>query len=136
MRIAKLVATLALAVVPFAAAAQPNWPEKPIHIIVPFTAGSVTDIVARTVGEPLSRSLGQPVIVENRGGAGGTVGAGVVAKSAPDGYALLVHSAGHVANPWIYSHLPYDTLKDFAGITPLASLPNVLIAAPQRNAGT
>jgi tripartite-type tricarboxylate transporter receptor subunit TctC len=80
----------------------------------------------------MSRSLGQPIVIENRPGAGGTLGAGVVAKSAPDGYTLLVHSAGHVANSSIYSQLPYDTLKDFAGVTPLASLPNVLIVAPSK----
>jgi tripartite-type tricarboxylate transporter receptor subunit TctC len=71
-------------------------------------------------------------VVENRGGAGGTVGAAQVAKSTPDGYTLLVHSAGHVANPSIYSHLPYDTLKDFAGVTPLAALPNVLVTSPSK----
>ena len=112
--------------------AQSTFPDKPIHFIVPFTAGSGTDIVARTVAEPMSRALGQPIIVENRPGAGGTLGAMQVAKSAPDGYTLLVHSAGHVANPSIYSNLPYDTLKDFAGVTPLASLPNVLVVSPAK----
>jgi tripartite-type tricarboxylate transporter receptor subunit TctC len=112
--------------------AQAEWPERPIRIIVPFTAGSGTDIVARTVGESMSKSLGQPIIIENRPGAGGTLGAGQVAKSAPDGYTLLVHSAGHTANPAIYADLPYDTLKDFAGIAPLASLPNVLVVSPSR----
>lgn len=132
MKVARLLASVVL-LLPFAAGAQSKWPEKPIHIIVPFSAGSATDIIARILGEPLSKSLGQAVIVENRGGAGGTVGAGQVAKSAPDGYTFLVHSAGHVANHWIYSHLPYDTLKDFAGVAPLASLPNVLVAAPSKN---
>jgi tripartite-type tricarboxylate transporter receptor subunit TctC len=80
----------------------------------------------------MSKTLGQPIVIENRPGAGGTVGAAVVAKSNPDGYTLLVHSAGHVANPAIYKELPYDTLKDFAGITPLASLPNVLVVAPAK----
>jgi tripartite-type tricarboxylate transporter receptor subunit TctC len=112
--------------------ARADYPDKPIHFIVPFTAGSGTDIVARTVGEYMSRDLKQPIIVENKPGAGGTVGAAQVAKSAPDGYTLLVHSAGHVANPSIYKSLPYDTLKDFAGVTPLASLPNVLIVSPSK----
>jgi len=76
--------------------------------------------------------LGQPIIIENRPGAGGTLGAAQVAKSPPDGYTLLIHSAGHVANPSIYKNLPYDTVKDFAGITTLASLPNVLIVSPAR----
>jgi tripartite-type tricarboxylate transporter receptor subunit TctC len=115
-----------------AATAQSNWPDKPIRIIVPFTAGSGTDIVARIIAEPMSRSLGQPIVIENRPGAGGTLGAAQVAKSAPDGYTLLVHSAGHVANSSIYSQLSYDTLKDFAGVTPLASLPNVLVVAPSK----
>jgi tripartite-type tricarboxylate transporter receptor subunit TctC len=80
----------------------------------------------------MSKTLGQPIVIENRTGAGGTVGAAVVAKSAPDGYTLLVPSAGHVANPAIYANLPYDTLKDFAGVTPLASLPNVLVVSPAK----
>jgi tripartite-type tricarboxylate transporter receptor subunit TctC len=132
MRFPKLLLSLPLLFAPLAAVAQSNFPDKPIRIIVPFTAGSGTDIVARTIAEPMSRSLGQPILIENRPGAGGTLGAGLVAKSAPDGYTLLVHSAGHVANSSIYSQLPYDTLKDFAGVTPLASLPNVLIVAPSK----
>ncbi|HET9471228.1 MAG TPA: tripartite tricarboxylate transporter substrate binding protein [Usitatibacter sp.] len=131
MKLATLLASIVAFASPLAGAQQP-WPEKPIHVMVPFTAGSATDIIARMVGEPLSKALGQTVIIENRGGAGGTIGAAQVAKGAPDGYTFLVHSAGHVANPWIYSHLPYDTLKDFAGVTPLASLPNVLITAPSK----
>ena len=112
--------------------ANAAWPDKPIHFIVPFTAGSGTDIVARTVADGMGKALGQPIIIENRPGAGGTLGAAQVAKSAPDGYTLLIHSAGHAANPAIYANLPYDTLKDFAGVTPLASLPNVLVVPPSR----
>ena len=123
---------LSVALMAVAFAARSEWPERPIHFVVPFTAGSGTDIVARTVGEYMSRDLKQPIIIENKPGAGGTVGAAQVAKSAPDGYTLLVHSAGHVANPAIYKSLPYDTLKDFAGVTPLASLPNVLIVSPSK----
>jgi tripartite-type tricarboxylate transporter receptor subunit TctC len=122
-------------VLSIAAATSANaegFPDRPIHFVVPFTAGSGTDIVARIVAEPMSRALGQTIIVENKPGAGGTLGAAQVAKSAPDGYTLLVHSAGHVANPAIYTNLPYDTLKDFAGVTPLASLPNVLIVSPSK----
>jgi tripartite-type tricarboxylate transporter receptor subunit TctC len=129
MRISKLLAAFALAA-PLAWAQA--YPDKPIRFIVPFTAGSGTDIVARTVAEPMSRSLGQPIVVENRPGAGGTLGAAQVAKSTPDGYTLLIHSAGHVANASIYPNLPYDTVKDFAGVTPLASLPNVLIVSPAK----
>jgi tripartite-type tricarboxylate transporter receptor subunit TctC len=128
----RILATLTLAAAALGTHAQGAYPERAIHFVVPFTAGSGTDIVGRTVGEAMSHGLGQPIIIENRPGAGGTVGAGQVAKAAPDGYTLLVHSAGHVANPAIYASLPYDTGKDFACVTPLASLPNVLVVPPQR----
>jgi tripartite-type tricarboxylate transporter receptor subunit TctC len=123
-----LLASLAFLPMEVAAA----YPDKPIHIIVPFTAGSGTDIVARTVAESMARSLKQPIVIENRPGAGGTLGATQVAKGPADGYTLLVHSAGHAANAAIYPALPYDTVTDFAGVTALASLPNVLVAAPSK----
>jgi tripartite-type tricarboxylate transporter receptor subunit TctC len=130
----RILAPLAIAalLVPAASQAQTAYPDKPIHFIVPFTAGSGTDIVARTVSEVMARSLKQPIVIENRPGAGGTIGAAVVAKAAPDGYTILVPSGGHVANASIYASLPYDTLRDFAGITPLASLPNVLVVTPAK----
>src|SRR5256714_8489497 len=106
-----------------------RYPSKPVHVIVPFTAGSATDILARTFGQKLSELWGQPVVVENRAGAGGTIGAAVVAKSPADGYTLLVHSAAHAYNPSIYPNLSYDTVKDFVQIAPLPAQPNVLIAA-------
>ncbi len=114
---------------PAAAEAQ-AYPSKPVHIIVPFTAGSATDIVARAIGDNLALSLGQAVVIENRPGAGGTIGAAAVAAGAPDGYTLLVTSSGHTVNPHIYVNLAYDTLHDFAGVSTLANLPNVLIVAP------
>ena len=132
MKSMKLAVAAFLAIAAPQAFAQAAYPDRPIHFIVPFTAGSGTDIVARTLGEALGKSMGQPVIVENRPGAGGTLGAAQVAKGNPDGYTLLVHSAGHVANASIYPNLPYDTLKDFACVTTLASLPNVLIVAPSK----
>ena len=104
--------------------------DKPVRIVVPFTAGSATDILARTVGQKLSELWGQPVVIDNRPGAGGTIGAAIVAKSPGDGYTLLVHSAAHAYNPAIYSKLPYDTVKDFVEIVPLAGQPNVLVVAP------
>jgi tripartite-type tricarboxylate transporter receptor subunit TctC len=108
-----------------------TWPgTQPIKLVVPFTAGSGTDIVARLVAEKLGPALGTSVIVDNKPGAGGTLGAALTAKAPADGYTLLVHSAGHLVNPWIYKGLSYDTLKDFTGITPMASLPNVLVTAP------
>jgi tripartite-type tricarboxylate transporter receptor subunit TctC len=100
--------------------------------VVPFTAGSGTDIIARAVAEKLGTALGQSVIIENKPGAGGTIAANQVAKAAPDGYTLLVHSSGHVANPALYANLPYDTLKDLSGITPFASLPNVMVVSPTK----
>ena len=132
MKSLKLAIALALAVAAPSAFAQGAYPDKPIHFLVPFTAGSGTDIVARTLGEAMGKSMGQPIIVENRPGAGGTIGAAVVAKGASDGYTLLIHSAGHVANPSIYPSLSYDTVKDFACVSTLASLPNVLIVAPAK----
>src|SRR5262249_20133413 len=115
-----------------AALGQQAYPSKPIHIIVPFTAGSGTDVIGRTIGDVLSKSLGQPVIIENKPGAGGTLGAAQVARADPDGYTLLVHSAGHAVNQAIYPNLSYDTLRDFAGVTTLANLPNVLVVPPAR----
>ena len=111
--------------------AQGPWPgTQPIKLIVPFTAGSGTDIVARLVAERLGPALGTSVIVDNKPGAGGTLGAAIAAKAPADGCTLLVHSAGHLVNPWIYKGLSYDTIKDFTGVTPMASLPNVLVTAP------
>jgi tripartite-type tricarboxylate transporter receptor subunit TctC len=109
-----------------------DWPLKPIHAIVPFTAGSATDIVARTVFEPLSHELGQSIIVENRAGAGGMIGAGMVAKADPDGYSLLVSSSSHTIIPALYPKVPYDTVQDFTGVIPLGSLPNVLVVSPSK----
>lgn len=106
-----------------------DYPNRPVHLIVPFTAGSATDILARTVGQKLNELWSQPVVVDNRAGAGGTIGAGVVAKAAPDGYTLMVHSAAQAVNPFIYPHLPYDTLKDFSQVAPLGGQPNVLVVA-------
>jgi tripartite-type tricarboxylate transporter receptor subunit TctC len=109
-----------------------TYPSKPVHFVVAFTAGSGTDIIARAVGDVMSGSLGQPIIIDNKPGAGGTIAASQVAKSEPDGYNLLVHSAGHALNPFIYPNLSYDTLKDLTGVIPLAALPNVLVVSPNK----
>jgi tripartite-type tricarboxylate transporter receptor subunit TctC len=101
-------------------------------VVVPFTAGSATDIMARTVSEKLAVELAQPVLVENRPGAGGTIGVNQVAKAEPDGYTLLVHSSSYTVTPSTYPNLPYDTLRDLAGVTPLGLLPNVLVIAPSK----
>jgi tripartite-type tricarboxylate transporter receptor subunit TctC len=108
-----------------------NWPAKPIHIVVPFTPGGNTDIVARLIGEGLAKSLGQPVLVENKPGAAGLVGATAVAKAPADGYTLLMGTVGtHAINASLYSKMPYDTVKDFAPITLIASVPNILVVNP------
>ena len=112
--------------------ASAGYPTKPIRFIVPFTAGSGTDLIARTVGDVMAKSLGQPILIENKPGAGGTIAASQVARGEADGYAVLVHSSGHALNPAIYNTIGYDTLKDLTGITPLAALPNVLVVNPAR----
>ena len=114
------------------ASAGAGYPTKPIRFIVPFTAGSGTDLIARTVGDVMAKSLGQPILIENKPGAGGTIAASQVARGEADGYAVLVHSSGHALNPAIYNTIGYDTLKDLTGITPLAALPNVLVVNPAR----
>ena len=108
-----------------------NYPTKPVRLIIAFTPGSSTDIVGRAVAAKLQELWGQPVVAENRTGAGGSIGSAAVLREAPDGYTLLANSSAHVANPSIYKTLPYDTLKDFANIAPLAGGPNVLIVSPQ-----
>lgn len=125
---AALASALALAL--SATASAQGYPAKPVHLIISFPPGSSTDIVGRVVAQKLSEFWGQPVVAENRGGAGGTIAAGMVAKAAPDGYTLLIDSSGHAVSPAIYSKLPFDTLKDFVDIAPLAGQPNVLVVLP------
>jgi tripartite-type tricarboxylate transporter receptor subunit TctC len=128
-RLALVVAGLLLTQ---AAALAEDWPSRPIRVIIPFGAGSATDLVPRIVFDQLSPQLGQPIVVENRAGAGGTLGTGAVAKAEPDGYTLLAHSNAFSVAPAIYANLPYDTVSDFAAITPFGSLPAVLITAPSK----
>ncbi len=104
-----------------------GYPSKPVRLIISFTAGSSTDIVARIVMQRVSEMWGQPAVIENRGGAGGSIGSAVVAKAAADGYTLLVNSSAHSVNPAIFASLPYDTVKDFTDIVPLSIQPNVLV---------
>jgi tripartite-type tricarboxylate transporter receptor subunit TctC len=104
-----------------------GYPSKPVHVIISFTPGSSTDIVGRIVMAKVSEYWGQPVVADNRPGAGGSIGSNAVAKSAPDGYTLLVNSSAHSVNPAIYAHLPYDTRKDFVDISPLTMQPNVFV---------
>jgi tripartite-type tricarboxylate transporter receptor subunit TctC len=117
-------------ILPAAAGAAEPFPTRPIRLIVPFPAGGGTDIVGRVLGQRLHESLGQPVVIDNRGGAGGTLGTAVVAKSPPDGYTLLLAPTSHVINPSIYAKLPYDTEKDFAPITMVASAAILMAVHP------
>ena len=107
-----------------------GYPSKPVRVIITFPPGSATDIVGRVVTQKLSEFWGQPVLAENRGGAGGSIGSAAVAKAAPDGYMLLINSNAHAVNPSIYAHLPYDTQKDFSDVAPLSGQPNVLVVNP------
>jgi tripartite-type tricarboxylate transporter receptor subunit TctC len=108
-----------------------GFPNKPVRLVIAFTPGSSTDIIGRVVAAKLQEMWGQPVVAENRVGAGGSIGSKVVVDSAPDGYTLLANSSAHVANPGIYAKLPYDTLKDFTNLALLGGGPNVLITAPE-----
>jgi tripartite-type tricarboxylate transporter receptor subunit TctC len=104
------------------------WPTKTVRIVTTLAPGSATDIIARTLAERLSAQINQPVIVENRTGASTTIGAGVVAKSEPDGYTLLVTSSAHTVAPFLYSNMTYDTARDLAAVAPLANVPTLLVA--------
>jgi tripartite-type tricarboxylate transporter receptor subunit TctC len=120
-----------------AGAAQPGmaqrpeyYPARPIRLIVPFTPGATADIVARRLAPRLSESWNQQVVVDNRAGAGGTIGISIVAKAVPDGYTLLVHSVAFAVSAALYARLPYDSVKDFAPITQISQAPSVMVAAP------
>ena len=129
MRRLTLIAA-ALALFTGTAAAQSDYPTRPITVIVPFTAGGPTDTVARLVAEPMTRSLGQQVIIENVGGAGGTLGARRVATADPDGYTLLLHHIGQATSASLYRKLSYNPAKDFAGIGLITDVPMTIISRP------
>ena len=114
---------------PFAQVAKAvPWPAKPVRMVVPYPPGGPLDTMARLLAEKVRGSLGQPVIVENKPGAGGNLGADLVAKATPDGYTLVMGAvATHAINPWLYANIPYDPIKDFAPVTLVASVPNVLV---------
>lgn len=122
-----------LAAVLAAGSALAQFPNKPVRVIISFTPGSSTDIVGRLVMSKVSEYWGQPVVAENRSGAGGSIGSREVAASPPDGYTLLINSSAHAVNPAIYAKLPYDTLKDFIDVAPLAVQPNVLVVNATAN---
>ena len=113
-----------------------TWPGRIIRTIVPFSAGSSVDIIARIVCTKLSDDLGHSLVVENRGGAAGTIGAAIVAKADPDGYTILAHASAHTIAPAIYQTLPYDPAKDFAAVASFGTIPNVLVIAPEKRLTT
>ena len=129
IRATLLVAALLTASLP-AAIAQ-SYPSKPVRLIVPFAPGGFTDVVARILGQKLSVAMGQQFIVENKPGAGSTIGTDFVAKAAPDGYTLVMVSSTHVISPWIYKNLPYDPIKSFSVVSKLVDSPYVLLVNPK-----
>lgn len=133
--IAAAIAGCAL-IAPLSASAQAGYPNKPVKVIVPFAAGSTTDIIARAITDKMSQSMGQQLVVENRGGASGTIGQAAVAQAAPDGYTIMVHSSSHTVSPHTFAKLPFDTLADFTPVTPISSTPNVLVISPSKNIKT
>ena len=134
--LAAVAAAIALAALPLAAHAQASYPDKPVRFIVPYPPGGGTDVIARIVQEKFAQALAQPVLIENRGGAAGSLGTDIAAKSAADGYTVLFTLSSHTINPAIYAKLPFDTVKDFLPIGTVASLPQILVANPQFPANT
>src|SRR5215468_706621 len=123
------IALAILAVVALVAAsrAQEAFPSKPVHLLVPFPPGGAVDIVARTIGDELSRRWGQTIVVENRPGAGGTIAAAAVAKAPPDGYTIILVASGHAIVSYLYPSLPYDPLRDFTPLSFVGSSPNMML---------
>jgi tripartite-type tricarboxylate transporter receptor subunit TctC len=115
---------------PAAAQTVQAYPAKTVRVVIPWPPSGSNDLAGRVWAQKLAQVMGKPFIIDNRSGAAGTIGADVVAKSAPDGYTLMVHSTTHVGNPWLYKNLPYDTLKDFAPVGLIASQPGVLVVNP------
>lgn len=130
------LALAALGAVPLAALAQPQWPAKPVTIVVAYPAGGAADMLARLVAPKMSAVLGQPVVIENRGGAAGQIGAGYVAQARADGYTLLVDGGGYAINPTLFPKLPYDPAKAFAPVGILGVFPLVLTTSPTYSAKT
>ena len=122
-----LAALAALVAASGAALAQGTFPSRPVHLLVPFPPGGAVDIVARTLGDELSKRWGQPVVVENRPGAGGTIAAEVAAKAAPDGYTIILVASGHAIVSYLYPNLPYDPVKDFTPLALVGSSPNMML---------
>lgn len=128
-------AALTVPALPRLARAQ-SWPARPIRAMVPFSAGSSLDIVGRIVLDPVSSQLGQTIVVDNRGGAGGTIGTAAVSKADPDGYTLLIQASAHSAAPAAYPNISYDPVRDFAAVIPFGTIPNVTVIAPDKGIKT
>ena len=127
-----LLALVALTAMPLATWAQAGaYPDKPVRFVVPYPPGGGTDVIARIVQQKFQAALGQPIVIENRGGAGGSVGTEAAAKSAPDGYTVLFTLSSHTINPAIFPKLSFDTVKDFEPVGMVASLPQILVTQPQ-----
>ncbi len=124
-----MAAAAALAMAAGMAGAQ-QYPAKGVRVVIPWPPGGANDVVGRIVFQKMSEQLGQQFVIDNRGGASGTIGAEVVAKAPPDGYTVMVHSAAHITNPHLYKKIPYDTLKDFIGVTALALQNGMLVVHP------
>jgi len=140
MKLSQKTALISLSILavlaPWSATAQGTYPSKPIRVVVPFAAGSTTDIIARAISDKMSQSMGQTLVIDNRGGASGTIGQQAVATSAPDGYTIMIHSSSHTVSPSTFAKLPFDTVNDFAAVTPISSTPNVLVMSPTKNIKT
>jgi tripartite-type tricarboxylate transporter receptor subunit TctC len=131
-----LIVLLSVFAAPLPANAQQKYPDRPIRIVVPFNAGGATDVIARVVSVPLGEVLGQSIVIENRAGAGGNLGAAVVARAEPDGYTLLLASSGVIASPALYKTLTYDVFMDLAPIAELATSTNIIVADPKSSIKT
>jgi tripartite-type tricarboxylate transporter receptor subunit TctC len=129
--LAKTILVAAICATTFSSVHAQAYPNKPVKLIVPFGPGGFTDVVARIIGQRLSMALGQQFVIENKAGAGSTIGTDFVAKSAPDGYTLVMISTTHVISPWIYKNTPYDPLKSFTAISKLVDSPYVLLVNPK-----
>jgi tripartite-type tricarboxylate transporter receptor subunit TctC len=122
--------SMAVVAAGLAGAAHAQYPTKPVKLVVPFIPGSAPDVIARAIGDGLSKSLGQSVIIENRGGAGGNIGAEYGAKQPADGYTLMLATSSHATNPFLYKQVNYDLLRDFAPVTIVAKMPSLLVVPP------
>jgi tripartite-type tricarboxylate transporter receptor subunit TctC len=130
MKLAMHVIVSAAAALSMGIAAAQNFPAKPVRVVIPWPPGGANDIVGRVIAQRLGEQTGQQFVIDNRGGANGNIGADLVAKGPADGYTLMVHSAAHITNPHLYKKLPYDALKDFTGVSPLAVQVGMLVVHP------